>query len=99
MITVCDVNCCSTQLWENDSENIERTSFEQTTADISRHQLISERTVLVGDPKSCIDVVFTDHPNLIIDFGGHLSLHSQCHLQIIYGRLSLSNIPLTPYTC
>ena len=39
-----------------------------------------------------------DHPNLIIDCGLHPSLHSQCHHQIINGRLSVSNISIPPYT-
>ena len=93
-----DFNCRSTQWWENDSENMEGTLFEQTTADIGFHQLISEPTHLVGDSKSCIDLIFTDHTNLIIDCGVHPSLHSHCHHQIIYGRLSVSNISLPPYT-
>ena len=98
VIIMGDFNCRSTQWWENDSENIEGTLFEQTAADIGLHQLISEPNHLVGDSKSCIDLIFTDHPNLIIDCGVHPSLHSQCHHQIIYGRLSVSNNSLPPYT-
>ena len=48
----------------------------------------------MGDSKSCIDVIFTDHPNLYIDCGVHPSLHSQFHHQIIHARLSVSNISL-----
>jgi len=71
-----DFNCPSTHWWENDSENIEGTLFEQTTSDIGLHQLISEPILLMGDSYSCIDLIFTDHPNHIIDFGVHPSLHS-----------------------
>ena len=94
-----DFNCQSTQWWENDSVNIEGTLFEQTTAYIGLHQLISEPTHSIGESNSCIDLIFTDHSNLIIDCGVHQSLHSQCNYQIIYGRLSVSNISLPPYTC
>ena len=52
----------------------------------------------MGDSKSCTDLIFTDHPNLIIDCGVHPSLHSQCNYQPIYGRLPVSNISLPPYT-
>ena len=48
--------------------------------------------------KTCIDLLFTDQPNLIIEPGVHPSLHDQCHHQIIYGKLSVSNIVLPPYT-
>ena len=52
----------------------------------------------MGDSKSCIDLTFTDQPNLIIESGVHPSLHEQCHHQIVYGKLSVSNIALPPYT-
>ena len=52
----------------------------------------------MGDSKSCIDLIFTDQPNLIIESGVHPSLHEQCHHQIVYGKLSVSNIALPPYT-
>ena len=51
----------------------------------------------MGDSKSCIDLIFTDQPNLIIESGVHPSLHEQCHHQIIYGKISVSNIALPPY--
>ena len=52
----------------------------------------------MGDSKSCIDLIFTDQPNLFIESGVHPSLHEQCHHQIVYGKLSVSNITLPPYT-
>ena len=50
----------------------------------------------MGDSKSCIDLNFTDQPNLIIESGVHPSLHEQCHHQIIYGKLSVSNVAQPP---
>ena len=86
------------QWWENDIENNEGKLFEPITADIGLYQLISEPTHIMGDSKSCIDLIFTDQPNLFIESGVHTSLHEQCHHQIIYGKLSVSNISLPPYT-
>ena len=88
----------STQWWENDIENNEGKLFEPLTSDNGLHQLISEPTHLMGDSKSCIDLIFTDQPNLFIESGVHPSLHEQCHHQIVYGKLSVSNITLPPYT-
>ena len=93
-----DFNCRSTQWWENDIETNEGKLFEPITADIGLYQLISEPTHIMGDSKSCIDLIFTDQPNLFIESGVHTSLHEQCHHQIIYGKLSVSNISLPPYT-
>ena len=52
----------------------------------------------MGDFKSCFNLIFTDQPNLIIESGVSSSLHDQCHHQIVYGKLSVSNIALRPYT-
>ena len=38
---------------------------------------------------SCIDLLFTNQPNLIIESGVHPTLHKKCHHQIIHARLSL----------
>ena len=92
-----DFNCRSTQWWENDSENNEGRLSEPISFDNGLYQLISEPTHLMGDSKSCIDLKFTDQPNLIAESGVHPSLHNQCHHQIAYGKLSVSNISLRPY--
>ena len=52
----------------------------------------------MGDSKSCIDLIFPDQPNLFIESGVHPSLHEQCRHEIVYGKLSVSNIALPPYT-
>ena len=52
----------------------------------------------MGNSKSCIDLRFTDQPNLVIESGVHSSLHEHCHRQIIYGKLSVSSTALPPYT-
>ena len=72
--------------------------FNRFTSDLGLHQLISEPTHLMSNSKSCIDLIFTDQPNLIIQSGVYPSLHEQCHHQIVYGKLSVSNIKLPPYT-
>ena len=93
-----DFNCRSTQLWAKDIENSEGKEFEPLTSDLGLHQLISEPTHLMRDSKSCIDLIFTDQPNLIVESGVHPSLHEQCHHQIVYGKVSVSSIPVPPYT-
>ena len=93
-----DFNCRSCQWWDNDIENNEGKLFEPLTADVGLHQLISEPTHMMGDSKSCIDLIFTDQPNLVIKSGVHPSLHEHCHHPIVYGKLSVSNVALPPYT-
>ena len=53
---------------------------------------------MIGDSKSCIDMIFTGQPNLFIESGIHPFLHEQCHHQIIHGKLSVRNLMPAPYT-
>ena len=98
IIIMGDFNCRSTQWWENDIENNEGKLFEPVTSDLGLHQMISEPTHLVEDSKSCIDLILTDQPNLIIESGVHQSLHEHCHHKIVHGKLSVSYIALPSYT-
>ena len=93
-----DFNCRSCQWWDNDIENNGEKLFEPLTTDVGLHQLISEPTHIMNDSKSYIDLIFTDQPNLVIESGVHPSLHEHCHHQIVYGKLSVSNVALPPYT-
>lgn len=97
IITV-DFNCRAAQWWDNDIENNEGKLFESLTADFGLHQVISEPTHLMENSKSCIDMFFTDQPSLTTDNYFHLSLHGQCHHQIVYGILSVLKITLAPNT-
>ena len=92
-----DVNCRSSQWWENDIDNEECKIFEPFTSDLGLHQLISEPTHIMGDSKSCIDVIFTNQLNLFLESGIHPSLHEQCHHQIVFGELSIRHLTPPPY--
>ena len=75
-----DFNCRSPQWWENDNENDEGKQFEPLTSDLGLHQLISGPTHMIGQSRSCIDLIFTDQPSLFIESGIHPSLNEQCNL-------------------
>ena len=89
-----DFNCRSPRFWGDDIETDEGKQFEPLRL---HHQLISGPTHMIGNSKSCIDLIFTDQPNLFIEFGTHPSLHEQCHHQIVYVELSVKNPVPAPY--
>ena len=93
-----DSNCRSPQWWENDNENDEGKQFEPLTSAPGLYQLISGPTHIIGQSRSCIDLIFTDQPHLFIESGIHPSLHEQCHHQIVHGRLSITNLAPPSYT-
>ena len=46
---------------------------------------------------SCIDLIFTDQPNYVIDCGTQPSLHKNCHQQITFCKLNLKVEYPPPY--
>ena len=53
-------------------------------------QLIIEPTHILQQSSSCIDLTFTNQPNIVMDSGVDSSLHPKCHHQIIYSKLNLN---------
>ena len=46
---------------------------------------------------SCIDLIFTNQPNLSVNSGAHSSLHPNCHHQIVYSTFNLNIYYPPPY--
>ena len=61
------------------------------------HQVIKEPTHILDTSSSCIDLIFTSQPNLIIEAVVHSSLHSNCHHQIIFAKFNLEAVYPPPY--
>ena len=52
-------------------------------------QLICEPTHILPNSFSCIDLIFINQNNFIMDSGIHPSLHRNCHHQIVYVKSNL----------
>ena len=83
--------------WTTDKTTIERTQLESLTNVYGFHQLIPQPTHLLPQTFSCIDLIFTDQPHLIVDSGVHPSLHSNCHHQITCCKINLNIEYQPPY--
>ena len=92
-----DFNARSKSWWKNDINTIEGTKLDSVTTSYGLQQLITQPTHLLADSSSCIDLIFTDQPSLIVDCGVHPSLHPNCHHQIVYCKLDLKIIYPPPY--
>ena len=90
-------NARSKSWWPEDVTSHERTHIESLTTMHGLQQLISDPTHLLPN-SSCIDIIFTDQPNLAVNSGIHLSLHVKCHHQIIQCKFNLM-IVYPPYEC
>ena len=62
-------------------------------------QLINEPTHLQASNSSCIDLIFTDQPNLSVNSGVHASLRPNCPHQIVHSSFNLNISYPPPYQC
>ena len=92
-----DFNCGSPQWWENERENDEGRLFKPFTSELGLQQLICEPTHFIGESKSCIDLIFTNQPNLFLETGVHPTLHERCHHHIVFVKITANNLAPPPY--
>ena len=60
-------------------------------------QLISEPTHILQQSSNCIDLIFTNQPNIVMDSGVDSFLHPKCLHLIIYSKVSLKIEYPSPY--
>ena len=74
-----DFNARSLPWWLEDINTSEGTKLYSLTYTNGFSQIINEQTHVRTNSSSCIDLIFTDQPNLSVNSGVHASLHPQCH--------------------
>ena len=84
-----DYNARNTNWWHHDITATEGIQLETTTTIYGILQLMDEPTHIRKNSSSCIDLIFTNQPNLIVNKGTHPSLHENCHHQITFAKARL----------
>ena len=87
LVTV-DLNVRSSSGWKNDVTS-EGSQVDAVTWSYGLSQLIREPTHILPNSSSCIDLIFMNQNNFIMNSGVHASLHPNCHHQIVYAKLNL----------
>ena len=87
-----DFNAKSSNWCKNDRTTSEGKVIENISSQFALHQVINEPTHILETSSSCIDLIFTSQPNLIIESGVHPFLHSNSHHQIIFTKFNLEII-------
>ena len=80
-----------------DSANFENITIENVTSQFGLRQIIKEATHILESSSSCIDLIFTTQPNLVVESGVHPSLHPNCHHQIVFAKFNLQIYYPPPY--
>ena len=96
-VAIGDINAKSTNWCANDQTSFEDIKIEHITSQFGLSQIINEPTHILDSSSSCIDLIFTSQPNLVIESGIHPSLHQNCHHQIIYAKFNLQIFCPSPY--
>ena len=92
-----DFNAKSCNCYSHDKTNFEGSTIESITSQFGLHHLINEPTHLLQNSSSCIDLIFTSQPNIVIESGVRPSLHPNCHHQIIFAKFNLKINSPPPY--
>ena len=74
-----DFNVRSSCWWKNNCITGEDNKIEPLTCSYGLRQLIFDPTNILQNSSGCIDLIFTNQPNFVIDSGVHPSLHPKCH--------------------
>ena len=92
-----DFNARSKFWWVNDKTSLEGTRFEAFVVFHGFEQFISVPHLLLPNLTSCIDLIFTDQLNLVVDCDVHPTLQLNFHHQIVHCKLSLKIEYHLPY--
>ena len=83
-----DFKAKSSNWSSNDATTAEGAQLDYFTSLNGIKQVVTEPTHILESPASCIDLIFTNPPNIIMDSGVHSSQHEKYHYQIIYSKLN-----------
>ena len=92
-----DFNAKSSLWYNNDVTTYEGSKIDGVTSQFGLQQIIKEPTHFIGDSSSCIDLIFTIQPNLVMESGVHSSLHANCHHHITFAKFNLKIHYPPPY--
>ena len=92
-----DFNAKSNLWFKGDKTTYEGSKIDGITSTFGLQQIINEPTHISGHSSSCIDLIFTSQPNLVMESGVHSSLHPICHHQTTYAKFNLNIYYPPPY--
>ena len=96
-IVLGDFNAKSNNWYKADITSLEGSKIDTIANSYGLNQLVQEPTHILNSSSSCIDLIFTSQPNLVMESGIHSSFHSNCHHQIVFAKFNLSIFYPPPY--
>ena len=75
-------NAKSKQWGKIDKTSFEGSQLQLLTSNFGLLEIIAEPTYIMENSGTCIDLLFTFQPDMVMDSGVHASLQSHCHHQM-----------------
>ena len=95
--TIGNFNTKSCNWYSHDKTSFEGSTTGSMISQFGLYQLINKPTNLLQSSSSCIDLVFTSQPNIVIESVFCPPLHPKCHHQIVFAKFNLKLYDLPPY--
>ena len=80
--------------WQN---LFKESRIEQLASQLELFQIIKKPTHILENSTLCIGLTFTSQRNMIITSGAHLSLHPNCHHQLVFAPVDSKAFYPPPY--
>ena len=90
-----DFNAHSKDWWHGDKTDNFGVEIQHLLNQTGMTQLVKHPTYITNNSRTCIDLVCTDQPNLVLTNEIHPSLHKFCHHQINSTKFNLKCPPAT----
>ena len=74
--------------WSLDKQSKEGDSLFLISSISGYTQLTNSATHITGNSSSCVDLIFTQQPNLVTSSGVHVPLHNNCHHQKAFANIN-----------
>ena len=90
-IIIGDFNARSNNWCSSGKTTYEGKKRESLTSQCGFKQVISDPIHILEKSSSCVDLIFTSQPNLVMNSDVHSSLHPNCYHQIIHAKFNFSS--------
>ena len=99
VVIIGDFNAKSKSWWKKDITSNEGSQIDSIASTYGLQQLMLDPTHILPNSSTCIDLIFTDQPNLFVESDIHPYLHTNCHYQITFCKFNLVTEYPLPYQC